>query len=80
MENQKKVQEATPVLKTENDKAVLQETVNEQTAVVKTIKFVASPTGLFDLAYSSGDVAEFEQKQAKELVEAGYANYYELEE
>ena len=36
MENQKKVQEATPVLKTENDKAVLQETVNEQTAVVKT--------------------------------------------
>jgi hypothetical protein len=54
--------------------------VQGETPVLKTIQFVASPTGFFDLAYSSGDVVEFEQKQAKELVEAGYANYYEKEE
>jgi hypothetical protein len=44
---------------------------------VKTIVFVASPTGAYDLAYSAGDIADFEENQAKELVESGYANWYD---
>ena len=49
-------------------------------AAVKTIIFVASPTGAYDLAYSAGDIADFEVNQAKELVESGYANYYDPKE
>jgi hypothetical protein len=39
------------------------------------VKFLLSPTGKFGLAYSAGEVGEFEEKQAAELVEAKYAEY-----
>jgi hypothetical protein len=39
------------------------------------IKFLLSPTGKFNLAYNEGEVAEFEEKQAAELVEAKYAEF-----
>lgn len=54
--------------------------VQEETAALKKIIFVASPTGFFDLAYSAGEIGEFDARQAKEIVESGYGNYYEPEE
>jgi hypothetical protein len=39
------------------------------------VKFLLSPTGKFGLGYSAGEVGEFEEKQATELVEAKYAEY-----
>lgn len=51
-------------------------TVQDKGPALKTVIFVASPTGAFDLAYSAGDIADFEENQAKELVESGYANFY----
>jgi hypothetical protein len=46
----------------------------EKSKMVK-VKFLLSPTGKFGLAYSAGEVGEFEEKQAAELVEAKYAEY-----
>lgn len=37
------------------------------------IQFTKSPTGAYGLAYNAGDMAELEEKQAKELMEKGYA-------
>nr|WP_229029187.1 hypothetical protein [Flavobacterium sp. SLB02] len=39
----------------------------------KKIEFVASPTGKFLLAYNAGETATLDEKQADELIEAGYA-------
>lgn len=39
------------------------------------VKFLLSPTGKFDLGYHIGEIGEFEEKQAAELVEAKYAEY-----
>ncbi|KQS45918.1 hypothetical protein ASG38_15015 [Flavobacterium sp. Leaf359] len=40
---------------------------------MKKVRFILSPTGLYGLGYNIGDVAEFEAKQADELIESGYA-------
>lgn len=40
---------------------------------MKKVRFILSPTGLYGLGYNIGDVAEFETKQADELIESGYA-------
>jgi hypothetical protein len=40
---------------------------------MKTIKFTKSPTGEFNLAYFEGDVVEFEDALAKQLMDDGYA-------
>lgn len=45
---------------------------NSEKAFVK-IEFTASPTGKFNLAYNKGETANFEVKQAAELIEAGFA-------
>lgn len=37
------------------------------------IKFLASPTGKFNLAYNVGEKADFDVKQAAELIELGFA-------
>jgi len=37
------------------------------------IKFIASPTGKFNLAYNEGDEVEFPIAFAAELIELGYA-------
>lgn len=37
------------------------------------IKFLKSPAGKFLLSYRVGQVVEMEEKQASEIVEAGYA-------
>lgn len=37
------------------------------------IQFIASPTGKFNLAYSTGETASFPVKQAAELIELGLA-------
>jgi hypothetical protein len=37
------------------------------------IKFVANPTGQFNLSYNAGDEVIMETKQAMLLIEAGYA-------
>jgi len=39
------------------------------------IKFLLSPTGSFNLGYSIGDEAEFDELIAKELVESHYAEF-----
>lgn len=39
------------------------------------VKFLLSPTGKFGLGYSAGEEGEFNENQATELVEAGYAEY-----
>lgn len=43
---------------------------------MKKIKFLKSPTGKYGLAYVAGDVAEFEEKQANELIESGFATLF----
>jgi hypothetical protein len=40
---------------------------------MKKVRFVLSPTGHFGLGYNIGEEAEFEDKQAKELIEMGFA-------
>lgn len=45
---------------------------NEPKGKIK-IRFIASPTGKFKLAYNKGEEADFEIKQAAELIEAGFA-------
>lgn len=37
------------------------------------IQFIKSPTGAFKLAYNVGEKANFDVKQAAELIEAGFA-------
>lgn len=37
------------------------------------IKFLKSPTGAYNLAYSAGDSAEVEQEIAEKLIESGFA-------
>lgn len=37
------------------------------------IKFLKSPAGKFLLSYRVGQVVEMEEKQASEIIEAGYA-------
>jgi hypothetical protein len=44
------------------------------------IKFIKSPIGAFNLAYSVGMEAEFSNGQAQELIEAGYAESIEEKE
>ena len=46
---------------------------------MKTIKFIKNPL-VFLLAYSVGDVATLEAKQAQELIEAGYAEEVEVKQ
>ena len=41
----------------------------------RTVKFLKSPTGHLNLAYNPGEEGEFEEKQAAELVELGFAEY-----
>lgn len=40
---------------------------------LKKIKFLRSPTGAYNLAYSAGQEAEFEAKLADELIETKFA-------
>jgi hypothetical protein len=47
---------------------------------MKKIKFIKSPIGAFNLAYSVGMEAEFSLYQAEQLVEAGYAIFLEEKE
>jgi len=42
---------------------------------LKKVKFLLSAVKKFALAYSVGEIGEFEEKQAAELVEAKYAEY-----
>jgi len=44
------------------------------------VRFLLSPTGRFGLGYGVGEEAEFETKQAAELVESGYAEYVDAAE
>lgn len=37
------------------------------------IKFLLSPTGRFNLGYNVGEIAEMDEKQATELIDAEYA-------
>lgn len=39
------------------------------------VKFKVSPTGKFNLAYNVGETALFNEAQATELVESGYAEF-----
>jgi hypothetical protein len=39
------------------------------------IKFLLSPTRKFLLAYNVGEIGDFEEKQANELVKAKYAEF-----
>ncbi|MBF4484427.1 hypothetical protein [Flavobacterium sp. CSZ] len=55
-----------PVTKAGTDK------VKAEKAKLVKGKFLLSPTGRFGLAYNAGELAELEEKQAKELDEAGY--------
>lgn len=52
-------------------KAGTEKVKSEKAKLVKG-KFLLSPTGRFGLAYNAGEPAELEEKQAKELDEAGY--------
>jgi len=47
-------------------------TVKKSPAKVK-VRFIASPTGQFNLGYHTGDVAPFDAKQAKILIDSGVA-------
>lgn len=70
---------------TEEEKAIAQAKIDAATKAISTkgkpskklveVKFLLSPTGKFNLAYNEGEVAEFEEKQAAELVEANYAEF-----
>ena len=37
------------------------------------VEFINSPTGVLNLAYNEGESASFEAKQAKELIDKGFA-------
>ena len=39
------------------------------------VRFLLSPSGTFNLAYNVGEEGSLEEKQAAEVVEAGYAEY-----
>jgi hypothetical protein len=54
-------------------------TPGEQPGVLK-IKFIASPTGKFNLAYNEGDEVEFPMAFAAELIELGFAEAVGSEE
>jgi hypothetical protein len=41
------------------------------------IRFIKSPTGVYNLAYCVGEVAEMKELQAKELIDAGFAELVE---
>lgn len=41
----------------------------------KKIKFLLSPTGKYNLGYNAGEVAEINENQAQELVDAKYAEF-----
>lgn len=41
----------------------------------KKVKFLLSPAGKFLLPYNVGQVVELDEKKAKEVVEAKYAEY-----
>lgn len=46
---------------------------------MKNVKFTESPTGRFNLGYNVGDIVPLEDKQAAEVVEAGYGYYVDAE-
>lgn len=46
---------------------------SDKTSKTVKIKFLASPTGKFNLAYNVGEKADFDVKQAAELIELGFA-------
>jgi hypothetical protein len=46
---------------------------------MKTIKFKKSPIGAYGLSYAVGEIAEFEESQAIELIENGFAELVENE-
>jgi len=53
------------------------EITENESAVIKTVEFIFSPTGAYGLAYSIGEVAELPANQADELIDAGFAIVYE---
>lgn len=46
---------------------------------MKTIKFIKNPIGVYGLAYTIGECGEFEESQANELIENGFAELVENE-
>lgn len=54
---------------------VMSKANNKIKVATRQLTFLLSPTGKFNLGYSAGDTAFVEEKQAAELVEAGYAEY-----
>lgn len=44
----------------------------KEVGVIK-VKFLLSPTGVFNLGYNPGEEASLPELQATELIEAGYA-------
>lgn len=78
---------ALPETATEEEKAAALKEVNEAKELVESlnskpkkeitvkIKFTKSPTGRFNLAYNIGEVAEFEVKQAAEIIDAEFGVY-----
>lgn len=47
----------------------------EKGTAKKKVKFLLSPAGKFLLPYNVGQIVELEEKKAKEIVEAKYAEY-----
>ena len=47
---------------------------------MRTIRFIKSPIGAFNLAYAEGMTAELNENQAEILVESGYAIYLDIVE
>ena len=51
---------------------VIKAPTSEEVGVIK-VKFLISPTGMYNLAYNPGEEASLLALQAEELIEAGYA-------
>lgn len=71
---EKKVDETIKSAAKEADKSTKEvDAILEE--VSKKVKFLLSPAGKFLLPYNVGQVVELDEKKAKEVVEAKYAEY-----
>jgi hypothetical protein len=83
LKEKQEVLKTLPETATEEEKAAAQLAIDDAKNTLKDlkpgkkdtikIKFTKSPTGRFNLAYGVGEVAEFEIKQAAELIDAEFA-------
>jgi hypothetical protein len=74
-EQKEEAQKAVDVAKKALDEASDLEGKPEKPEKLVKVKFLLSPVGKFNLAYGVGEIGEFLEKQADELVEAKYAEF-----